>query len=250
MKYNCPHCNQNTEADDSHIGLEVECPLCSKTFIFGGLDRTKDLNVYQAPSSKLKMLINVRGVLDSLEKGDLIQSITGRLIQVASILIALVFAIFWAQAFKTLNDVNFSAGIALLIWQAFFPIAIFFCVKTAFIRSKDIMNLGNSEFMLSNCLGVIITLHGEIALIFLWVMSIPLFLLTWFSASFILPIDIGDGFFIAILVFFTSLISGYAIYLLSRWIREWSMAIFSIATNVSYIAKEKNNVEQDGAPNP
>lgn len=32
MKINCPHCNQRLDAEDDLLGIEVQCPTCSKAF--------------------------------------------------------------------------------------------------------------------------------------------------------------------------------------------------------------------------
>ena len=33
MKFICPHCQQNLEADDSLVGTRAECPVCGKAFV-------------------------------------------------------------------------------------------------------------------------------------------------------------------------------------------------------------------------
>lgn len=188
---------------------------------------------------------NIRYVLDSLNQGGIIRQVFGRFVQIYSVIVGIVLLVFWVRTFSALEYMEFFQGVALIIWQIFFPVAAFLCLKAVFLRGADITRLPNSEFIISPIIALFITLHGEIAFIFLGVMSIPATLLVWLSASFIIPVDTGDGFWAGIVTFVGAWILGFLIYCITRWIREWSMAIFSIAQNVDIIRQNKNvRVEQ------
>jgi len=188
---------------------------------------------------------NIRCVLDSLNKGGIIRQVFGRFVQFYSVIAGIALLVFWVRTFSALEYMEFFQGVALIIWQLFFPVAVFLCLKAVFLRGADITKLPDSEFVISPIIALFITLHGEIAFIFLGVMSIPATLLVWLSASFIIPVDTGDGFWAGIVTFVVAWILGFLIYCIARWIREWTMAIFSIAHNVDIIRQNKTgSVEQ------
>lgn len=199
-------------------------------------------------TSKLEALnkyTNIRLVLDSLNNGGIIRGVFGNAVKIYAVLIGIVFLGWWLRTFTILGDISFLGGIALLIWQLFFPVAGFLCLKAIFLRGSDIKNMPDSEFIISPIIALFITLHGEIAFIFLGVMSIPATLLFWLGASSVLPVDLlGDGFIGGIVVFVASWVAGFCIYCISRFIREWTMALFSIARNVDIIKQNKTESKE------
>jgi len=189
-----------------------------------------------------KKYTNVRLVLESLSNGETIRKVFGRCVQAYSIISGCALLYVWIRIFEALNYMSFKQGITLLIWQAFFPIAAFMCLKAIFLRGSDILRLPNSEYVIAPIIAIFITLHGEVAFIFLGIMSIPAAFLVWFSASFIIPfpVEFGDGLKSGVFAFVSFWVAGFFIYCVTRLIREWTMAIFSIANNVDLLRREKN----------
>lgn len=185
---------------------------------------------------------NVRLILDSLANGTTVRKVFGRCVQAYSLIAGLALLYVWLKIFAMLNDITFTQGITLLIWQIFFPIAAFICLKAIFLRGSDIVRLPNSEFVIAPIIAIFITLHGEIAFIFLAIMSIPTTLLVWFSASFMFPVDFNDGFIYGVFAFILCWVIGFSIYCITRFIRECTMAIFSIANNIDLIRRDKTNI--------
>ena len=124
---------------------------------------------------------NVRYFLDALNSGGIIRQTFGRFVQAYSIIIGILFLNFWLEAFSNLEYLDFFQGIALIIWQLSSPIAVFLCLKAVYLRGSDIIKLPDSEYTISPIIALFITLHGEIAFIFLGVMSIPAMVLVWLS---------------------------------------------------------------------
>lgn len=211
-------------------------------------------DILKKPSSKSKQndmikkfelfnkYTNVRIILDSLANGATVRKVFGRVVQMYSIITGLLLFYMWYKVFAMLNVLTFTQGITLLIWQIFFPIASFICLKSIFLRGSDIVRLPNSEFVIAPIIAIFITLHGEVAFIFLAIMSIPAALLVWFSASFMFPVDFDDGFLGGIFAFISCWIVGFSIYCITRFIREWTMAIFSIANNIDLIRRNKTEI--------
>ena len=268
FKFTCPHCGQNIEASESDAGIQAECPKCNKAFAVPEItpvtpqsppDGDQD-NSVNTPNSlannssggqsaspqktmtentgKIQLLnkyTNIRPILDALSEGKVIKQVFGTFFRVYSVIIGLILLYTWIKTFALLEYASFTQLCAILLWQLFFPIASYLCLKAIFLRGNDISKLSNSEFIISPIIATLITLHGEVALIFLGIMSVPATLLTWFSARFIIPIETGDGFLAGIVVFVGAWVIGFLIYCITRWIREWTMAIFSIAQNVDLI---------------
>lgn len=132
--------------------------------------------------------------------------------------------IFWAAS-------RFCSG------NCFFCTPPFYARKSCLFEEK-IRKFPDSEFTVSPIIATLITTSGEIVFIALAVMSLPAMLLTWMAgdlAFMILPIGFGDSFLAGVSLFLSFWITGFLSYLLARWIREWTMAIFSIAQNVDLI---------------
>ena len=194
---------------------------------------------------KFNKYTNVRLFLNALTNGSLIRQALGRVVQLYSLYLGYSFIKIWWQSFQAFGDLNFLGGLALIIWQLTSLVAVFLCLKVVFLRGSDIVELPDSDYTVTPIVAAILTMHGEIAFLFLGIMSIPAMLAVWFGlveASY--PIltytIIGEGFLAGIKTFFGFIIAGFLSYCLTRYIREWTIAIFSIADNVSAIHKDRN----------
>jgi len=183
---------------------------------------------------------NLQPVLGALSSGEIVRKVIGRFLQAYAVVLGLLFLISWIRLFGILGHVNFLQGLGLLIWQVTVPYAVFLCLKTVFLRGDEIMRLPDSAFVIAPIVAALILLHGEVALIFLAVMSVPAMLLTWFysgMAAQFYPIPAEQAFLGGIMVFVLFWVMGFLVYVLARWIQEWTLAIFSIAQNVDLIQK-------------
>lgn len=176
--------------------------------------------------------------LELLDKGKVVRVVLGRFIQAIGAIIGLGLLYLWVRLFGALEFLPFFAGLTLVLWQVFFPLAVFACVMVIRKRGEEIIELPDSEFVVTPIIAIIITTIGEVALIFLGVMSLPAMLLVWIAgsvASDIIPISIGDGLSGGIMAFLSFWVAGFLIYVISRWFRESAMTMFSIARNVDLI---------------
>jgi len=185
-------------------------------------------------------IINVRALLDSLADGSTIRHTFGTLLKAYAIISGLILFYAWCQFFQLLNVLTFTQGLVLLIWQIFLIFASFVCLKAVFLRGGDISRLPDSDFIITPIISIIITLHGEIAFIFLAIMSLPASLVIWFSVNFVFPIENVGQEKGAMMTFLGCWFVGFLLYCITRCIREWIMAIFSIANNVDLIRRDKN----------
>jgi hypothetical protein len=192
--------------------------------------------------SWLVFATNIRPILEKLNQGAIIRNVIGLFVQCCAILLGLAAFGLWIGSLELFEYVNFFGGIALLLWLLFFLYAAFLCVKVLFIRGKEIRQLPDSEFTVSPIIATLITTFGEMLFIALAVMSVPAMLVIWMArdiAYILIPLAPGDSFFAGVAVFLSCWISGFLLYLFARWIREWTLAIFSIARNVDLIQRHE-----------
>ena len=273
-KFKCPHCSQKINAPEELAGTKVDCPACNKAIDIPNKSSSaseKDPHTTSRDKKRAsesppirnnhKNAQNRPGViwrkplslytdfLEILSSGKIIRYTMGRFIQAVMVIFALRFLFFWLETFGMLKDVGFYEGCALLLWQLFFPIAVLLCVIAGVLRGNQIVNFKNSEFIVTRIVATLVSTTGEIGLIFLGVMSVPAMLLTWLAAGVandVLPFYVENGFFYGVSIFAMCWIIGFFAYVVSRWLRETTMAIYSIAHNVEQIEKgQKTNQEKD-----
>ena len=191
---------------------------------------------------KFNKYTNVRVFLDALNNGGIIRQAFGRFVQLYSVIIGYFFIKTWAGLFSWLEYLNFLQGFAAIIWQLFSLVAVLLCLKVIFLRGSDIVKLPDSDYTVSKILALFITMHGEVAFLFLGIMSVPATILVWLAGSSgMVPVPFGTGFLGGIYTFAGFLIIGFLTYCATRWIRESLIAIFSIAHNVDLIKRDKIN---------
>lgn len=191
---------------------------------------------------------NIRPILDKLNQGRIVRNVIGVYVQANTLLLGLLTLSVCVASFALLSQVNFLGGAAVLLWVMFLLYATFLCMKVLFIRGKEIRQLPDSEFTVSPIIATMITTAGEMVFITLAVMSLPAMLVVWMAgdvAYAVVPLTPGSGVFAGIMVFIACWIAGFLFYLISRWIREWTLAIFSIARNVDLISRNDTSSEQN-----
>lgn len=245
--------SQHLEARIPKVVPEIDSSVQTESVVANAEDSTKNAkgqasNYYEKKSVKngiysqnlFSKIINVRALLDSLADGSTIRHTFGTLLKAYAIISGLILFYAWCQLFQLLNVLTFTQGIVLLIWQIFFFFASFICLKAVFLRGSDISQLPDSDFIITPIISIIITLHGEIIFIFLGMMSLPAALVVWFSVNFVFPIENVGQEKGAFVTFLGCWVVGFLLYCITRFIREWVMAIFSIANNVDLIRRDKN----------
>jgi len=201
----------------------------------------------------LKKATDIEPILESLSRGAIVRNVIGRFVQCCSVVLGLVLLVFWGTSFATLRYISFLAGLGVLIWQVFFVYASYLCLKTIFLRGKQICNIPDSAFTIAPIVATFMTLVGETTFIFLAVMSLPAMLMAWLAGSVargFTPLPIGGGFLAGPVAFILFWIIGFLSYVVARWLQEWTLAIFSIAQNVDLMRRRSEKKEDTAIAPP
>jgi hypothetical protein len=188
-----------------------------------------------------KALLDVRVFLGWLADGSLIRNVTAYAIYLLASLAALGSLIIW---FYSLRMFGFADGIigflGSILWCAFFPYSMYLVVSAAFARATDIRKLPAGQFAISPILSVIINLHGEIVFILCAAWSLPVALLAWGSytkLAMFYDIPLSNGFILGGALFILMWLTGYVVYLFTRWVQELIYVFPSMAHNLDLIEK-------------
>lgn len=201
------------------------------------------------PNSKtaldyFKAATDLAPLLSALSRGAIIRKTVGILMQVTVVLMGLYLIFFWFKAWATLREVRFFTGVAVVLWQLVFPFACFLQLKLLYMRAADVQALPDSDYVVAPIVSILITVYGEIVFLFLGVMSLPLTVMAWFisdhdmfSLRELTFVPIQTGFWGGLLTFLTCWGIGFCALLLTRFLREWLMAIFSIAQDAHLLRR-------------
>ena len=187
---------------------------------------------------------DIAPLMSALSRGAIIRKTVSILMQVTVVLMGLYLIYFWFKSWAILKDVRFFTGLAVVQWQLVVPFAGFLSLKLLYLRAADVQALPDSDYVVAPIVSILITVYGEIVFLFLGVMSIPLTVMAWlisdqdlFSFRELTFAPIQTGFWGGLLTFLTCWGIGFLALLLTRFLREWLMAIFSIAQDVHLLRR-------------
>jgi len=190
----------------------------------------------------LKHVTNITPIFEKLRSGRIILVVISVFYRVISVILGFALLVLWFMTWKLFKDANFFAGVALFIWQISFPYASFLVTKLLYTRAMEIKEYPESEYVIAPVMAMLTKITGEMAILFLGVMSIPSLFVTWFARD-IMPIFsqlneiIDNAFWGGIVAFLYCWILGFTVLLITQYIAEWTLAVFSIANNTSIIRK-------------
>jgi hypothetical protein len=192
---------------------------------------------------------NIQPITDALQSGKTIQKTISIVLRVFSVLFGLVLLVVWIVNWRFINQFNFFGGLGYLIWQIVFLYAGIVITKIFFQRSQGIVDLPESEYIITPILAVMMVTIGEVVFLFLALMSVPAMLTVWFagrslfhgasSISMMLSalnvFGPGNIFLAGIGVFITSWVVGFLTLVGFRLITEATLAVVSIAKDASIL---------------
>lgn len=186
-------------------------------------------------------LLDVRFFLRWLADGSLIRNVTAYAIYLLASLASLSSLIIWFYSFRMFGFADGIIGfLGSILWCAFFPYSMYLVVSAAFVRATDIRKLPVGQFAISPILSVIINLHGEIVFILCAAWSLPMALLAWGSytnLAMYYELPLSNGFMLGGALFILMWLTGYVVYLFTRWIQELIYVFPSMAHNLDLIEK-------------
>jgi hypothetical protein len=192
---------------------------------------------------------NIQPITDALQSGKTIQKTISIVLRVFSVLFGLVLLVVWIGNWRFINQFNFFGGLGYLIWQVVFLYAGIVITKIFYQRALSIIDLPESEYIITPILAVMMVTVGEVVFIFLALMSIPAMLTIWFAGSSLFygassigymlaalnVLNPGSIFLAGIGVFLMSWIVGFLTLIGLRLITEATLAVVSIAKDASIL---------------
>lgn len=184
---------------------------------------------------------DIRPLLALFKTGRVIRNTLSVLYRIVAVLLGLLVFIFWAKSWEAIRYMNFFGGVAFLLWQLSFPYAAYLALKALYVRAREIKDFPDSDYVVVPVIAMLTKTNGEMIFIFLAVMSIPATLLTWLGGGFLaehIPIlGVGNVFFAGILAFILSWLVGFLALIVTQFLAEWTLALFSIANDVNVLRR-------------
>lgn len=192
---------------------------------------------------------NTKPVLEHLQSPKSIQKAISIILRVFAGLIGIVLLIAWIASWRYINNFNFFGGVGYLIWQLAFLYAGILITKILFKRFAGIVDLPESEYIITPIIALIMVTFGEIFFIFMAIMSVPAMLAIWLTGSspfygsgslglFLSMLRItypGSIFLAGILALILSWVVGFLTLVFVRLITEITLALVSIARDASIL---------------
>jgi len=179
----------------------------------------------------------VRDMLEAMSNGSLIRNVISMFVRILAIVIGVAALVFWVRCWGFIGMAGFWGGVGVFLWQLVFPVAAFVSLKVVYLRGMDIRDMPDSRFTVAPIVANLIAMKGEAAFAFLAIMSVPAMFMAWFAGSAMREVCpmAGSGFFAGPAVFVAFWVIGFVFMLVTRAIQEWTLAIFSIASDVSVL---------------
>ncbi len=188
-----------------------------------------------------KAATNIQPILDSLRTGRVMLQTLSILYRIVALILGGALLITWFATWQLIGEMGFFGGVALLIWQAFFPFASFLAAKVLYIRAREIKDYPDSDYVVVPVMAMLTKTNGEMILAFLAVMSGPAMLITWFSGG-VMPVlgefeDLGNAFWGGIVAFAMCWAVGFLALVVMQLLAEWTLALFSIANDTNILRR-------------
>jgi len=192
---------------------------------------------------------NVTKLLETLQSPKTIQKAISIILRIFSVLFGIGLLILWITSWRFINNFRFFGGLGYLIWQLAFLYAGILITKILYQRSAEIVDLPESEYIITPIIALMTVTYGEVAFIFLAIMSVPAMLAVWLAGSslfhgggsigmFLSMVDLinpGNIFMAGIMILIMSWVIGFLTLILSRLLTETVLALVSIAKDASIL---------------
>jgi hypothetical protein len=192
---------------------------------------------------------NIKPVLEFLQSPKSIQKAISIILRIFAVLFGVMLLIVWIVSWRFINEFQFFGGLGYLIWQLAFLYAGILTTKILYQRYTEIVDLPESEYIITPIIALIMVTFGEVFFIFLAIMSVPAMLAIWLAGASltygsgsigmflsVLPfISPGNIFLAGIYVLILCWVIGFLTLIFARLITETTLALVSIAKDASII---------------
>lgn len=193
---------------------------------------------------------NIKPVLEMLQSPKSIQKAISIILRVFAVLFGIVLFVVWIVSWGVINEFSFFGGVGYLIWQLAYLYAGIIMVKILYQRFAELVDLPESEYIITPIIAKVMVTTGEVFFIFLAVMSVPAMLAIWLAGtslfhggsgsiglvlSMLSLVSPGSIFMAGILALILFWAVGFMVLILSRLVTETVLALVSIAKDASIL---------------
>jgi len=212
-------------------------------------EKIKNHEIVQKVVDFFNKFTNVKPVLEFLQSPKSIQKSISILLRVFAVIFGIGLFIVWIASWRYINNFRFFGGLGYLVWQLAFLYAGIMITKILYQRFAGIVDLPESEYIITPIIAMMIVTFGEIFFIFMAIMSVPAMLAVWLAGasltvgsgsigaflsmmSFVNP---GNLFLAGIFVLILSWVVGFLTLVFARLLTETTLALVSIAKDASIL---------------
>lgn len=216
-------------------------------------EKIKNHEVVQKVVAFFNKYTNINPVLEFLQSPKSIQKSISIILRIFAVLFGILLFITWIASWRYINNFKFFGGLGYLVWQLAFLYAGILVTKILYQRFADIVDLPESEYIITPIIALMMVTFGEIFFLFLAIMSVPAALAVWlagsslstgsgsigmFLAMFSGYITPGNIFLAGIFVLILSWVIGFLTLIFARLLTETTLALVSIAKDASILRKQ------------
>ncbi len=128
-------------------------------------------------------ILDLRQHVEKLRDGRKLHDVVGLILQLLIVVAGVSLIGTWWQTWSPGSDsgIGFFGWVALVLWQAAWPLAVFFALQALFLRATEIRRLPASRFSVAPMVELMLRGFGEAAMASLLVMAIPSMLAFWLN---------------------------------------------------------------------
>lgn len=212
-------------------------------------EKIKNSEIVKKVTAFFNKYTNVKPVLEVLQSATSIRKAISIILRIFSIIFGIVLLIVWIVGWQYINQFRFFGGVGYLIWQLAFLYAGIMITKILYQRAAEIVDLPESEYIITPIIARMLVTFGEVTFIYLAIMSVPAMLAIWLAGSslfygsgaiglvlsslaFISPGNIFLSGIGALIMFW---VIGFMVLVFSRLLTETVLALVSIANDASIL---------------
>lgn len=191
--------------------------------------------------SAICMAMDIRPTLNLLESGRFIRGVAAVFFRIVAVAIGVVLAVLWFRSWPFIQDLGWWGRVAFVIWQMSFPYAVFMALQSLYVCARDDENQYDSDYVVAPLLARLTRAHGEMAFIFLALMSLPAMLMIWMGGAAVMQrvewLEAKNVFFAGLATFLFAWGLGLLALICARFMAECMFAFFSMAHDLSQLRK-------------
>lgn len=128
-------------------------------------------------------ILDLRKPVEALRDGRRLHDVVGLIVQILVVAIGIALVGVWFGRWSPDAQIGFFGWIALIVWQAAWPLAVFLALQAIFLRALEIRKLPPAQYTVAPMVEKMLRGCGEAAMATLAVLAVPALLAVWFSGQ-------------------------------------------------------------------